>query len=92
MADGHGESFEMRLQAIGRILDRRAPSAKEVCVLQTGDGFVVNLLAPTMAHSGPAYAPTTIVIEGGELKGTIDELTATPAAPKKSSGGWWGRG
>lgn len=89
MVEDPSATFEARLQAIGRILDRRAPSAKEICVLQTGDGFVVNLLAPTSALSGPAFAPTTIIIEGADLKVAVAELTSPPAG--KRSGGWWGR-
>jgi hypothetical protein len=85
----HG--YELRLQALGRILDRQA-SPKEICVLQSGDGFVVHLLAATNAYEGASYAPTTLVIEPEEVAAAvaaIDEADASAAA--KKAGGWFGR-
>jgi hypothetical protein len=67
-------TFRLQLQALGRILDRRLTPAKELCILQTGDGFVVHMLEATSASAGPAFAPTTVVVESDELKAEVEEL------------------
>ena len=67
-------TFQLQLQALGRILDRRLAPAKELCILQTGDGFVVHMLEATSASAGPAFVPTTVVIEPDELKAEVEEL------------------
>jgi hypothetical protein len=77
--------YETQLRAVGRLLDQRAGAAKEVCVLQAGDGYIVHMLAPTAAVAGPAFAPTTLVIGEPELQAALRDLEA----PKSS--GWWGR-
>jgi hypothetical protein len=85
--------YERRLQALGRILDRQA-SPKEICVLQSGDGFVVHLLAATNAYEGASYAPTTLVIEPEEVTAVLAAMAEADAqaAPKKVVTGWFGRG
>ena len=86
----HG--YERRLQALGRILDRQA-SPKEICVLQSGDGFVVHLLAATNAHEGASYAPTTLVIEPEDVTAALAALADPDASSgAKKTGGWFGRG
>ena len=86
----HG--YERRLQALGRILDKQA-APKEVCVLQSGDGFVVHLLTATNASEGTSYAPTTLVIEPEEVTAVIAALVESDAsAASKRAGGWFGRG
>jgi hypothetical protein len=79
-------TFEAQLQAVGRLLDQRMIGAKEICVLQAGDGFVVHLLKATSALSGPAFAPATLVLEAADIKAAMD-LTDPP----KKASGWWGR-
>jgi hypothetical protein len=85
--------YERRLQALGRILDRQA-WPKEICVLQTGDGFVVHLLVATGDFEGPRYTPTTLVIEPEEVTAVLDAIAAAAAPPvaKKVVTGWFGRG
>ncbi len=88
------QTWELRCHALGRILDRRAELAKEICIMQVEDGFVVSLLAPTGAVAGPAYMPATITIEASEIQAVMAELMQPPpAAVKGDTGGlrWFNR-
>jgi hypothetical protein len=78
-------SFELQLQALGRLLDRHPTTVKEICILQAGEGYVVNMLAATEAVGGPAFAPTTVVFEEPQLRSAIDELSS------KKPTGWFRR-
>lgn len=79
-------SYELQLQAVGRLLDRHSALVKEVCVLQAGEGFVINMLAATQSIGGPTFAPSTLVIEEEQFKAVLDEL-----APAKRPSGLWNR-
>lgn len=87
-------SYELHLQALGRILDRRDRRMKEVCVLQAGDGFVVNMMENIASRSGPAFAPVTIIIEAEELTEALGEIKATKKRKKSRASGlrWFNRG
>ena len=88
------QTWELRFHALGRILDRRAELAKEICIMQVEDGFVVSLLTPTAAVSGPAYLPATITIEASEIQAAMAELVQPPPAPVKGDTGglrWFNR-
>ncbi len=87
------QTWELRFHALGRILDRRAELAKDICIMQVEDGFVVSLLAPTGAVAGPAYTPATITIEASEIQAAMAELVQPPAPVKGDTGGlrWFNR-
>jgi hypothetical protein len=80
--------FEIQLQALGRILDRRPNPIRDLCILQAGEGFVVQLLEGVSSYDAYDYAPATIVIEPAELTAAIDEVAG---ATKASTGSWWKR-
>jgi hypothetical protein len=80
-------TFEQQLQALGRIIDRRERLARDLCILQAGDGFVVHLVRPTAALSGPAFAPATITIEASEFRAALREVVEPAAAPAKPNTG-----
>ena len=75
-----------QLEAVGRILDGRPRPLKEVCVLQAGDGFIVQGFEPTFGLASSSYAPVTIQIEAEEVRAALAETSAP--APARS---WWRR-
>ena len=88
------QPWELRLHALGRILDRRAGTVKDVCILQVENGFVVNMLKLTSSVAGPAYEGMTLTIEASEVQAVIDELVQPPPAPVKDDTGglrWFNR-
>jgi hypothetical protein len=85
-AGAKGPSYEEQLRAVGRILDQRATAARDVCVLQAADGFVVYLLAARSTYDDDQYAPATVEIEPEELAAALDEI-----AGRKNRSGWWRR-
>lgn len=77
-------SFESRLQAIGWLLDQHPGAVKEICILQAGDGFVINMLAADDGSAGPTYIPVTRVVEESEFQAALKEV-------HERRGKWWRR-
>ncbi len=59
--------------------------------MQHGDSFIVSMLCPTNAVSGPAFEPTTLTIEAQEIRAEIALLRQPPSEPPKKSTGWLNR-
>lgn len=66
-------TFEQQLAAVGRILDERAGDLKEVCVAQSGDGFIVHGFELRFRREQSRYAPVTIQIEAEHLRAALIE-------------------
>ena len=90
VTDGIGEAqpgpYERKLRALGRILDKYI-NAKEICVLQNGDGFLVHLLVATNASSGPAYEPTTTLVRPADLRYVMPDQDAPLPEPQRKTTG-----
>jgi hypothetical protein len=67
-------SYELQLRALGRILDRRPTLRSEICLLQAGDGYIVNAVEARSTYNDYLYTDVTLVIEADELKAVMAEL------------------
>lgn len=76
-----------QLEALGRILDERSCSLKEVCILQAGDGFIVQGFEARFGREQASYVPVTIQVEAEALRAAMTPVETKPAAPQP----WWRR-
>ena len=90
VTDSIGEAqpgpYERQLRALGRILDKHR-TAKEICVLENGDGFLVHMLIATNAYAGVAYAPTTTLVRPADLRYVMADQEAPPPEPQRKTTG-----
>jgi hypothetical protein len=76
-----------QLEALGRILDERNGSLKEVCILQAGDGFIVQGFEARFGREHSSYVPVTIQVEAAALRAALAPAETKPAAAPP----WWRR-
>jgi hypothetical protein len=78
-------TLAQQLEAVGRVLEERAPSLKQVCVMQSGDDFIVHGLEAKLGRGQSNYLPVTIEIEADEVRAARLMIDGKRDQP------WWRR-
>jgi hypothetical protein len=80
--DPSHRSWEERLSAVGRLLDREQRPARDLCLIETGGGFVVQRLVAAHTQQGNRWTIATDEV-------TPDQLTLLADGPRPSKRRWW---
>ena len=75
-ATGVGPNWAGRLRGVGMLLDRERVPVRDVCILDVGDGFVVEALAAGHGEddsSRPAWAPISREYGAAEVESVVQQ-------------------